>query len=342
MPTTKLKNGQLPDTISSKTVDSTNDINTTTTRLKITGGSNGQVLSTDGSGNLSWKTDSIADGDKGDITVSSSGATWTIDNDVVTYAKMQNVSAGNRLLGRHNAGSGDVTELTLGQGLTTTGTALHLATGSITASLMAGNSIATASIINDNVTYAKIQNVSSASRLLGRGSTAGAGDVEEIFIGTGLSLVGTTLSNTAATILYEQNQLATEYVVGVAGTDGTLAAGVILSAGTWLVNAYLTGYALNQNFQMNAAIRNRNDSTIYVSSSQSVVANGTAGQATVGNIHLSTIVVLTAANFIDLRAGKGVATNYDGNYTAATSYVGANASVIANGGGTKITAIRLA
>lgn len=339
---TKINNAQLPDVIKNKTIDTSNDIDTTTTKLTITGGTNGQVLSTDGSGNLSWKTDSIADGDKGDITVSGSGATWTIDNDAVTYAKMQNVSAGNRLLGRHNAGSGDVTELTLGQGLTTTGTALHLATGSITASLMAGNSIATASIINDNVTYAKIQNVSSASRLLGRGSTAGAGDVEEIFIGTGLSLVGTTLSNTAATILYEQSQLAAEYVVGVAGTDGTLAAGVILSAGTWLVNAYLTGYALNQNFQMNAAIKNRNDGTIYVSSSQSVVANPTIGQATVGNIHLSTIVVLTAANFIDIRAGKGIATNYDGNYTAATSYVGANASVIANGGGTKITAIRLA
>jgi hypothetical protein len=56
MPITKLKNGQLPDTISSKTVDNSNDINTTTTRLKITGGSNGQVLSTDGSGNLNWAT----------------------------------------------------------------------------------------------------------------------------------------------------------------------------------------------------------------------------------------------------------------------------------------------
>jgi hypothetical protein len=54
MPKTKLNNGQLPDVISSKTVDNSNDINTTTTRLKITGGSNGQVLSTDGSGNLSW------------------------------------------------------------------------------------------------------------------------------------------------------------------------------------------------------------------------------------------------------------------------------------------------
>lgn len=56
MATTKLNNGQLPTTLSSKTIDNTNDINTTTTRLKITGGSNGQVLSTDGSGNLSWAT----------------------------------------------------------------------------------------------------------------------------------------------------------------------------------------------------------------------------------------------------------------------------------------------
>jgi hypothetical protein len=53
----------------------------------------------------------VTDGDKGDITVSGSGAVWTIDSDAVTYAKMQNVSATNRLLGRSTAGSGDVEEI---------------------------------------------------------------------------------------------------------------------------------------------------------------------------------------------------------------------------------------
>jgi hypothetical protein len=57
-------------------------------------------------------TASIADGDKGDITVSSSGATWTIDNDAVTYAKIQNVSATDTLLGRSTAGAGDIEEIT--------------------------------------------------------------------------------------------------------------------------------------------------------------------------------------------------------------------------------------
>jgi hypothetical protein len=53
----------------------------------------------------------ISDGDKGDITVSSSGAVWNIDNDVVTYAKIQNVSATDIILGRSSIGAGDIEEI---------------------------------------------------------------------------------------------------------------------------------------------------------------------------------------------------------------------------------------
>jgi len=65
----------------------------------------------------------VTDGDKGDISVSGSGATWTIDNDVVTYAKMQNVSATSRILGRKTAGAGDPEELTLTEVLDLVGSA---------------------------------------------------------------------------------------------------------------------------------------------------------------------------------------------------------------------------
>jgi hypothetical protein len=55
----------------------------------------------------------VSDGDKGDVTVSGSGTVWTIDNGVVTYAKMQNVSATDKLLGRDTAGAGSTEEIGL-------------------------------------------------------------------------------------------------------------------------------------------------------------------------------------------------------------------------------------
>lgn len=55
----------------------------------------------------------VSDGDKGDITVTASGATWTVDNQAITYAKIQNVSATDKLLGRSTAGAGVIEEITL-------------------------------------------------------------------------------------------------------------------------------------------------------------------------------------------------------------------------------------
>jgi hypothetical protein len=107
--------------------------------LPAADGTNGQVLSTNGSGVLSWGAGGgISDGDKGDITVSGSGATWTIDSDVVTYAKIQNVSATSRLLGRSTAGAGDIEELTIGSGLSLTAGQLT-ATGAVTPAGVSGS-----------------------------------------------------------------------------------------------------------------------------------------------------------------------------------------------------------
>ncbi len=255
------------------------------------------------SGTTLTATGGVTDGDKGDITVSGTGSSWVIDNQAVTYAKIQNVSATDKLLGRSTAGAGSVEEITctaagrailddadasaqrttLGLGtlatqsgtfsgtssgtntgdqtITLTGDVTGSGTGSFAATIAAGavstsklggdittagkallddadaaaqrttlglGTLATqsgtfsgtssgtntgdqtitltgdvtgsgtgsfaATIANDAVTYAKIQNVSAASKLLGRGSASGSGDVEEITLGTGLTMSGTTLS----------------------------------------------------------------------------------------------------------------------------------------------------
>jgi len=118
-------------------------------------------------------TGGVSDGDKGDITVSGSGATWTIDNNVVSFAKMQQIGT-DKLLGRDAAGTGNVETIALGLSLEFSGSATMqraALTGDVTAA--ADSNITT--IANDAVTYAKMQNVVNNNRVLG--NVGGAGGV---------------------------------------------------------------------------------------------------------------------------------------------------------------------
>lgn len=58
---------------------------------------------------------SLSDGDKGDITVSGSGGTWTIDNDVVSDAKLRN-SGALSVIGRSANSSGDPADISASAG----------------------------------------------------------------------------------------------------------------------------------------------------------------------------------------------------------------------------------
>jgi hypothetical protein len=63
----------------------------------------------------------VADGNYGDITVSGTGTVWTINNTVVTFAKIQDIAT-DRLIGRDTAGAGSAEQLTVGGGVEFTGT----------------------------------------------------------------------------------------------------------------------------------------------------------------------------------------------------------------------------
>lgn len=134
--------------------------------------------------NASGGGGSLSDGDKGDITVSASGATWTIDNNVVTYAKMQDASAGNVVLARAASTSGDYSEvalaaskllgrgstgdvaaISLGSGLSMSGATLSAST-SITSAMVQASADAALSSSNTWVTGATAAQISSGTYLV--------------------------------------------------------------------------------------------------------------------------------------------------------------------------------
>lgn len=190
----------------------TTDASTDTITIASTGGGGGG---------------SVSDGDKGDITVSSSGTVWTIDNDAVTYAKIQNVSATDKILGRSTAGAGDIEEIDC----TAAGRAL-LDDADAAAQRTTLSAAASGAITGSGLTQ-------STNRILGR-TTASTGAIEEISVSGNLSLTGGVLSGSefpsGTRILFHQtsaptgwtkdtthNNKALRVVSGAVGSGGTVA-----------------------------------------------------------------------------------------------------------------------
>jgi hypothetical protein len=192
-------------------------------------------------------------------TVAAAFAAGVMPDNSVTNAKLADM-AQTTLKGRAvGAGTGDPTDLTPAQGRLVLGlvaaldsfwTAVSVAAGRVAlgfnatldalwtavdaaaartalalGALATKSTVATADIDNDAVTYAKVQNVSAADKLLGRGNGGGAGDVQEITLGTNLSMSGTTLNAAGGTmgltLIQAQNPSGAAQVDFTTGLDST-------------------------------------------------------------------------------------------------------------------------
>lgn len=138
------------------------------------------------------------------------GTTITVSDNAVTDAKLRD-SAANSVIGRASASSGDPADITAAAD-----TVLRRSGSGI----LGFGTLVTNNIGNDQVTFAKLQNIGS-STLIGR-STAGTGDAESISLGTNLAITAGTINTVGRTLIGVQRYITSDTWNKPAGCNAVL------------------------------------------------------------------------------------------------------------------------
>lgn len=264
----------------------------------------------------------ISDGDKGDITVSGGGATWTIDNSAVTYSKIQNVSATNRVLGRRTAGAGPMEELSLSDALDaiggTRGSILYRgASGWAILAPDTNGKVLTSNGANADPSYqtvsaAGISGLTTGAFVKGTSATT-IGSTNLLDCGNNLYVMGTACNNTPDGIF----EMARAYFKNVASPA---------TPPTGYTEAYVDSTSKNWAIKDDAGVVKHGVRTTAAVSNQwisAIAADGTVTQAQPAFSNISgqaTTAQLPSA--IDFSAKTSTAPNKSGTTVPATCTVG--------------------
>ncbi len=211
--------------------------------ISLTAVSTGLVVTSTGA--------SLSDGDYGDVTATGGGAVITIDNDVVTDAKLRE-SAGFSVIGKTGTGTGNPADILAG-------------TDSIFGRSGSGNltfgTLVTAQITDDAVTFAKIENVAE-NRIMGRDST-GTGNMEALTLGLNIDVSGgsvlvgpdvyfrsISLTNSIIGSNAWFRRLIITNTVEVGSSNTALATNIVID---WNGPPHITSYPTNTTFMLSFA-----------------------------------------------------------------------------------------
>ena len=183
----------------------------------------------------------VTDSDKGDITVTSTGTVWTVDNNVVTFAKIQDITT-DRLIGRDTAATGDPEEISVSNGIE-----FSASLGIWTSHLRNAQTGTTYTIVTgDRSKYITLNNAAAVAVTLPVASATFPNGwyayVQNIGAGTVTITPTTSTINGGTTLVLTQNQSA---IISSDGTNYSAFLGTSAGGGSGTVTA--TGGSLTSN-----------------------------------------------------------------------------------------------
>jgi len=248
----------------------------------------------------------VPDGDKGDITVTASGATWTIDNNAISDAKLRDSNAYS-VIGRETGTIGDPADI------------IASSVNTVLVRPFSGtlqfNTIKTDYIDNDQVTNAKMANMAEAT-IKGRAVGAGTGDPTDLTATQATAVIASSSTGSTGNFLR---------------ADGTWASAMTVTLGPFYIND-LPGTATTQatlGYFDSATTVSRNTNDIRVNRAGRVVGMmivsddaRTAGTATAqvriegtgtafdgGSVQLGAVRTTTDSSFVAYTDGVSFAAN---------------------------------